>query len=83
MTPDEARDVVRETVNEVFDRLGVDLTNREQVDEFRLDLQFARRQRKGAEEFGRTVKKASITVTIGAFAWLIWYGIQYAIKGSP
>lgn len=76
---DEAREVARAAVGEVFDRFGVDLNNPTSVNEFRKDMMFSRRQRQSAEDFGRALKNAGVVVLISGIAYAVWYGIKYAL----
>lgn len=82
MTPEDAREVARETVNELFDRFGVDLTNRDHVEEFRRDLQFARKQRKGAEDIGKAVRFTAVGAFVTGALWALFYGLQKVFGGG-
>lgn len=82
MTPEEARAVARETVNQLFDRFGVDLNNSEQVEEFRRDLQFARKQRKGAEQMSVWIKQSAIGAFVLGALWTFLWGLQRIFGGG-
>lgn len=82
MTPEEAREVARETVNEIFDRLGVDLNNPQEREEFRRDLQFGRKQRKGAEQMAGWIKQSAIGAFVLAALWTFLWGLQKVFGGG-
>lgn len=77
---DEAKLVARETVDEVFDRFGVNLSDPESVARFRKNLDFMDKQRTGAEEWGRFVRKALTGGVIGGFLYVVWWGIKAAFN---
>jgi hypothetical protein len=76
-----AKDAAEEAVSRVFDRFGVDLGDSDSVRDFHRTLEYAGRSRKSAEEFGATIKKASVTVLIGGLLFALWWGIKAALNG--
>lgn len=72
----------RRAVSAVFDRLGVDLTDKRAVEEFRQDLFFARKQRKGAEDVARVIRQSGVGALVCGLLWALLWGIQHAMGGG-
>lgn len=61
-----AKEAAKEAVKETFSLLGVDITEQDEINDFRADLVFARKQRRMSEAVkSRVVMMVVLGVTIG------------------
>lgn len=69
----------------VFELIGYDITDPKERDAIRDDHKFVRNFRLGSMKAQVTVGMAAITAFVGAFLWVLWYGIKAALtaKGAP
>lgn len=83
MSPDETRKIAKEAaheaVQETFMHFGVDVKEVESLRNFQADLQFLSRQRKGADEAGKWIKRSGIAIALSGLVWLIVEGFKHAV----
>ncbi len=84
MTPEEthriAKEGAHEGVREAFMHFGVDITDADSVKAFQADLHFLGRQRKGAEEAGRWIRRAALGAFVSGLLWVLWEGLKHALS---
>lgn len=77
-----AAEVSHKVVSELFDKLDVDVTDKNALVAFRDDLRFLREQRVGQEMFKQSIKKGTIyligTGLLG-IAYLTWDALKLGI----
>lgn len=78
-----AKEASRQTLNETFGMLGVNLANFESMQSFRDDLEWARRGRHISERTGARAWTALVTVAAGGFAIGLWEYIRMLIGRHP
>lgn len=67
-----AREAADEAVSSTFRALGVDLNDQQQVNEFRSDLIWARRNRRLHEQVGGRALLTIVSILTGAFLLAGW-----------
>lgn len=84
MTPDEIHRLAKlgahEGVREAFMRFGVDISDARSVKTFQADLHFVARQRRGAEEASRWIRRGVVMAFISGLVWAVWQGLKVALK---
>ena len=84
MTPEEihriAKEGAHEGVREAFMHFGVDIADARSVKAFQADLHFVARQRRGAEEVGRWIRRGVVLAFVSGLVWVVWQGLKIALK---
>lgn len=76
------KETVRETVADLFDRLGIDLNDREAIERYRQDMGFLRKQRRGSEDIAKAVRWTAIGAFVAGASWVALWGLQRALGGG-
>jgi hypothetical protein len=74
-----AKEAVRQMQSETFGLLGIDLANREDLRQFRQDLEFIRAWRTGAHTVGARFVLTLVSIVAGAIAIGAWEFIKSAL----
>lgn len=84
MTPEEihriAKEGAHEGVREASMHFGVDISDARSVKAFQADLHFVARQRRGAEEISRWIRRGVVMAFLSGLVWLFWQGLKIALK---
>jgi alkanesulfonate monooxygenase SsuD/methylene tetrahydromethanopterin reductase-like flavin-dependent oxidoreductase (luciferase family) len=67
-----AKEASRQTIAELFNTFGINITNMDEASEFRKDVQWIRRMRVGSSRAGSTFFFTFISAIAGAFAIGVW-----------
>lgn len=83
MTPEEihrvAKEGAHEGVREAFMHFGVDIADAKSLSRFQANLQFLDRQRRGAEEAGRWLRRGILMAFVSGLIWVAWQGLKLAV----
>jgi hypothetical protein len=77
-----ARMSAQSAVHETFRHLGVDLNDQQQVNEFRADLVWSRRNRKMSEQVGGRALLTIVSIATGAFLMAGWELLKHRLGGN-
>ena len=84
MTPEETRRVAKEGahegVREALVHFGVDIADAKSLKEFQANLHFLDKQRRGAEEAGRWIRRGLLLTFVSGLAWIAWEGVKQALS---
>ena len=84
MTPEEthriAKEAGREGAREALLPFGVDIADAKSLKEFQANLVFLDRQRRGAEEAGRWIRRGLLMTFVSGVAWIAWEGLKHALS---
>ncbi|HYD87102.1 MAG TPA: hypothetical protein VEA80_06495 [Vitreimonas sp.] len=82
-TPEDTRALIVDTVEETLQRLGIDVSTPEGIEEFRADLRFAREMRTATDEVKRASLMAAVgTVVTGGIAAIL-LALRHWLLNSP
>lgn len=79
-TPEEIRQIVRDTVHETLTTIGINAYDHEALIEVQKDQAWLRQARTNSAEFGKKAKLAAIGAGGTVLAWAAWEGIKAAFK---
>lgn len=83
-SPEEIRQIVKETVHETLTTIGINAYDHDALIEVQKDQAWLRQARVNSAEFGKKAKLAAIGAGGTITAWALWEGIKAAwrIKGG-
>lgn len=82
VTENEVEQIVNRTVLKTLTSLGVDMSTPEAVLAVQADFAHIRKQREGAEEIAKWIKRSFVTTLVGGGLWALWEGIKLAIRAK-
>ncbi len=76
MTPDEVRDIVKQTVAEVLTTMGIEVDDPRKM---QADFLHLRKGRLGSIQIATWTKRSAVSAAMGGLVWAVWYGFKAGV----